>query len=345
MKHSVFIAAAHQYQSPEKISGFTVGNNKILAITKDKPEIIALNNDLTFLWKRNFLLHWGKYVPPRITISPDDLLIGIAEINAIRLATIDGTVLFRQEHEAWDAFLGGDLFFTENHVLFVTPGPEKDRLTMMELSNFKIISTIELPGRQENNYTFHRTPHPEMILLEAAAGQDDCTLFLIKQSTGNITIEELKVCNDRIMGGFSPDGGLFVTAPHYDEGIEWFSFPLVNRAGEISQSEIFNNVDPLPAEEPDSLNYQTLFIADKIIAVLTRFGRILLINIDTGKIVTELTLQELEPKGYDEGGQETRDPEKIYDYASDLTELKFVAPNRLLARHSSGKLLSYSLSL
>ncbi|ANH83180.1 hypothetical protein A8C56_21305 [Niabella ginsenosidivorans] len=42
----------------------------------------------TFLWKRNFLLHWGKYVPPRITISPDGLLIGIAEINAVRLATM-----------------------------------------------------------------------------------------------------------------------------------------------------------------------------------------------------------------------------------------------------------------
>ena len=345
MEHPVFIAAAHQYQSPEKISGFTVGNNKILAITKDKPEIIALNNDLTFLWKRNFLLHWGKYVPPRITISPDDLLIGIAEINAVRLATIDGTKLFRHEHEAWDAFLGGDLFFTENHVLFITPGPANDLLIMLDLSDFKIISTLDLPGKQENNYTFHRTPDPEMILLEAAAGQDDCTLFLIKQSQGNITMEELKVCNDRIMGGFSPDGSVFVTAPHYDEGVEWFSFPLVNRAGEISQSEIFNNVDPLPAEEPDSLNYQTLFIADKIIAALTRFGRILLINIDSGNIVTELTLQELQPKGYDEGGQETRDPEKIYDYASDLTELKFVTPNRLVALHNTGKLLSYSVSL
>lgn len=345
MEYPVFIAAVHQYQPPEKISDFTVGNNKILTIVKDKPEIIALNNDLTLLWKRNFLLHWGKYVPPRITISEDGLLIGIAEINAIRLATIDGTVLFRQEHEAWDAFLGGDLFFTETHVLFITPEPENDRLTMMDLSNFKIISSLDLPGKQENNYTFHRTPDPGMILLEAAAGQDDCTLFLIKQSPGNITIEELKVCNDRIMGGFSPDGSLFVTAPHYDEGIEWYSFPFVNRAGEISQSDIFKNVNPLPAEEPDSLNYQTFFIADKIIAALTRFGRMLLINIDTGKIVTELTLQELEPKGYDEGGQETWDPEKIFDYASDLTELKFVAPNRLLARHSSGKLLSYSLSL
>ncbi|ANH83178.1 hypothetical protein A8C56_21295 [Niabella ginsenosidivorans] len=147
------------------------------------------------------------------------------------------------------------------------------------------------------------------------------------------------------MGGFSPDESLFVTAPHYDEGIEWYSFPLVNHAGEISQSEIFDNVDPLPAEEPDSLNYQTFFITDKIIVALTRFGRLLLINIDSRKIVTELTLQELEPKGYDERGQETQDPEKIYDYASDLEELKFVAPNQLVARHNSGKLLSYSLSL
>ncbi|WP_157098058.1 hypothetical protein [Niabella ginsenosidivorans] len=63
---------------------------------------------------------------------------------------------------------------------------------MMDLSNFEIISTVDLTSKQENNYTFHRTPAPEMILLEAAAGQDDCILFLIKQSEGNITIEKTK---------------------------------------------------------------------------------------------------------------------------------------------------------
>lgn len=345
MKDQVFLTTAHQYSHPEQISGFTVNNNTILALVKGSPEVIALTHNLSLLWKRDFSLHWDKYVPPRISINPNGLLIGIAEINTIRLATIDGTMLFRQEHEAWASFLGANLFFVEKYVFFITSGQENDLLTMMDITTLKIISTICLPGNRENYYTFHCTPDPKVTLLEAAAGQDNCTLFLIKQASRSIEIEEIKACNDRIMGSFSPDGSLFVTAPHYEEGLEWYTFPLANRVGEISQSAIFTDINALTAAEPDTLNYQTFFVTNKLVAALTRFGRILLINTDSKCVVTELILQELEPKGYDNEGQETLDAEKILDYASELVELRLIAPNLLLALDSSGKLLCYSLSL
>lgn len=345
MEDCMFVMATGQYEHPRKIAVFTVGHHSILAIAQERSEIIALSHDLTLLRERNFLLRWGKYVQPKIAASRDGIILGISEMNSVRVMTIDGVLLFQQEHDAWGAFQGGDLIFSEKYVFYIMPGPSADLLITREILTFRIVSSVALPGHRGNNYTFYRTPDHKRILLEASAGQNEGTLFLIKEFSGDIEVEEVKPCHDRVMGSFSPDGSMFVTAPHYDEGIEWYSFPSVKRVGEISQAVIFSGRNTFPAMEADTLDYQVFFMAKDLVAALTRFGRILVINTDSKKVVAELILRGLEPKGYDKEGKETRDPGEIRSYESDIAFLQFITPNRILALHASGKLLSYILPL
>nr|WP_199083172.1 hypothetical protein [Pedobacter sp. ASV19] len=266
-----------------QVEGFATHHDFLLVHFKNSPVVARLDQRLQLQRKMDIGLRSTSYVMPRLSIAPDGKLFAATQINTISIFNFEGQVQFTYRHDDWNSFLGSNCFFTGDgkYVLFITPGVNNDMLFVLDLANYELKTNIHLDGNQEYNYTFTATPHQESVFLEAAAGQDDCRLYNIQILHNEVSVEEIHACTDRVMGYFAPNRMEFVTAPHYDEGIEIYSFPTIEKVWEISQEKIFEGREEYISEDPDLLDYQVLYLNDKVLVAKTRFGRLLLINRDT----------------------------------------------------------------
>lgn len=343
---------ARQSFAANPVSLISLQDGGFLLNFASAPEVIRLDAGMNKVWSKDLQAQSIAYCSCRITVSPDESVMVLSGSSDLRFLDSEGNLLHRIAHRPWYHFLGTDCFFTADNrfAWFVLPGlaeGDDDVLQVLRLSDFTITDKQVVADSSEcYQYTFNATPLEHQALLAAAAGQDGQVLFRIQQMGDRIVLETIEACTGMIFGSFAPAGNVFMTAPHNDEdGIAVFSFPVIKKIAELSQELIFAGRDEYPsAEDEDSLNFTAFYLNNRDALVFTRFGRLLLINMDTLQCRGELLPEGCAIRPYDEAGRPATNPGTIVDYGGDIVELLLTKTFQLLITHSSGEIRLYALT-
>lgn len=333
--------------NPVCIAGLADGGY-LLNFNKDT-HVIRLDKDLNQIWRKALNAQTEEYVNCALTASPDGKYLALSGYESVRVLDMEGNLVWIFVHDGWDKFQGTTCTFSADSELiwFVAPASssmENDALHVVRLSDHKVVDVWMMNGNREYNYTIHTTPDKNVMMIDGSAGQDSTIMYLAQLQGCKIVCEELTECDDRIMGTFSPNGKEFVTAPHYDEDIIWYSFPDVAQSASMQQEALFNGRDEYPTtEDSDSLEYVVLHINNKTVLAFTRYGRLLLIDRDTLQCTGELLPEGCEIRAYDMAGRPTTDPKKILDYAGEIVTVTVNNQHQLLITHNSGEVRLYNL--
>lgn len=322
-------------------------DGEILMNFASQPLITKLNANLEIVWEKIMQGQHANYVSSKLSASSDGRLIAIAGITDMRILDAEGTRVLRTvEHRSWGWFLGAACYFARDNktIWYVLPGEENetDELQVMDAATFEVTAAYPLLGSQQYTYTFHATPDNNIILLEAAAGQEQSILMQLQLNNGVISLAELTQCENVIMGNFAPSGKEFVMAPHYDGPLEIYSFPDIAGIAEQEQEAIFDGSKDFPAAEPDNINYSALFVDDNNILVVSQFGRLLLLDRKDLRCKAEIMPEGIEFTAYNLDGNPTANPDYIFDYSSNIINVMIVH-NKLLLTTGDGQLRSYDL--
>ncbi len=310
-----------------------------------QPHVVKLDAELQEVWRKDLQAHTIDYVPCVMTASKDGSKFALSGYTDVRIFDANGNLLRAFAHEPWGHFQGSSCHFSaDGRFVWLISPDENDVLYVIRLDDFSVAATYVMEDDGAYNYTFHDTPDDNQLLIAAAAGQDDALLYLAALHGDQIIITELSQCRDRIFGSFSPDGQEFVTAPHYGEGMELFSFPELNRIAQLEQAELFEGRDEYPSEEDeDSLDYTVLHASNDTLLAFTRFGRLLLIDRQTLSCTGELTPEGCTIQAYDLHGRPTTDPAAVIDYAGEIITVRCNGQRQLLITHNTGELRLYNL--
>ncbi|MCW3464944.1 hypothetical protein [Chitinophaga nivalis] len=322
-------------------------DGEVLMNFASQPLITKLNANLEIVWEKIILGQNANYVSSKLSASSDGRLIAIAGMTDIRILDAAGTqILHTVEHDSWGWFLGAACYFTRDNktIWYVLPGHENepDQLQVIDAATFEILATSPLLESQQYTYAFHHTPDNGIVLLEAAAGQEQSILMQLQLQDGAISLTTLTQCNNVIMGNFAPSGKEFVMAPHYDGPLAIYSFPEIARIAEQDQEAIFAGSKDFPATEPDNINYSVYFVDDHHILIVSQFGRLLLLDRKDLRCKAEVMPEGIEFTAYDLDGNPTTNPDYIYDYSSNIINVMMVH-NQLLMTTGDGQLRSYAL--
>lgn len=322
-------------------------NGEILMNFASQPLITKLNANLEIVWEKIMQGQNANYVSSKLSASPDGRLIAIAGMTDIRILDAEGsTLLHTIEHGSWNWFLGAACYFSSDNktIWYALPGDENetDELQVMDAVTFEVIASYPLLDSQQYAYTFHATPDNDILLLEAAAGQEETILMQLQLNDGVIALTELSQCVDVIMGNFAPSGKEFVMAPHYDGTLEVYSFPEITKIAEQDQEAIFDGSKDFPASEPDNINFSVFFVDDSNILIVSQFGRLLLLDRKSLRSKAEVRPEGIEFTAYDLDGNPTTNPDYIFDYSSNIINVMIVH-NQLLLTTGEGQLCSYDL--
>ena len=324
-----------------------IGTSGYLLQFKNSSLIARLDADLEEIWRKDF----GNYIPTtgvyKLAISPDGLLIGLIYNHEFKIIDLNGSPLYELKLNGSSPYQEADCYFSDDNKLIwlISPDLENgDKVYALDRNDFSILASKRIAAKEEYIYSFCATPHGHTIILDAAAGQDEGRLFLLRMEDGRIELEEPEPCNDRIMGSFAPDGNEFVTAPHYDEGVEIFSFPDIGKIASVEQEAIFDGRgEYLSEEDEDSLNYLVFYLNNKYLVVFTRYHRLLLIERETMRCIGELLAEGCHINAYNKSGKLTTNPAEIFDYEGEILDVKLTKSHELLIRHTSGSIKWYGL--
>lgn len=301
---------------------------------EDKPTVIRLDTDLKEIWRKDLQAQRVRYVSCKISANADGSLIAISGCHDVRIYDGNGQLRWTFTHEPWESFAGASCFFShhDRFLWLIAPG-DHDRLYVARTSDFAMVDSYMMEGEQNYNYHFLSTPDPEKILIDAAAGQEDCQLYQVQLKDDKIVLEILDTCNDRVSGNFSPNGLELVTAPHNDEGIALFSFPSFAPSVQLEQDDLFASAEGYP---DDVLQFTVLFLTDDTLVALTHCCRLLLIDRKTMTCTGELLAEGNDIKAYDKSGRETTDPAAIAQYAGQIVSVQLDQQQRLMITYYSG---------
>ena len=322
-------------------------NGEMLMNFASQPLITKLNANLEIVWEKIIQGQNANYVSSKLSASSDGRLIAIAGMTDMRILDAEATtILHTVKHGSWSWFLGAACYFARDNktIWYVLPGDknETDQLQVMDAATFEILASCPLLASQQYAYGFHTTPNDDIILLEAAAGQEQTILMALQLNDNVISLTELTQCDDVIMGNFNPSGKEFVMAPHYDGPLEIYSFPQIARIAEQDQETIFDGSKDFPAAEPDAINYSVFFIDDNNILVVSQFGRLLLLDRKDLRCKAEVMPEGIEFTAYNPDGNPTTNPDYVFDYSSNIINVMMVH-NKLLLTTGDGQLRSYDL--
>ncbi|WP_143307489.1 WD40 repeat domain-containing protein [Chitinophaga vietnamensis] len=322
-------------------------NGEFLMNFASQPLITRLSADLEIVWEKIMQGQNANYVSSKLSASSDGRLIAIAGATDIRVLDAAGaSILHKIEHDSWGWFLGAACYFSKDNktIWYVLPGDENktDELQIMDAVTFEVITSHPLMESQQYAYVFHATPDDDVVLLEAAAGQEETMLMQLQLRNSTVSLTELTQCNDVIMGNFAPSGKEFTTAPHYDGPLEIYSFPDITKVATQDQAAIFDGSKDFPAAEPDNINYSVFFVDDQNILVVSQFGRLLLLDRKDLRCKAEVMPEGIEFTAYNLDGNPTTNPDYIFDYSSNIINVMIIH-GQLLLTTGDGQLRSYDL--
>lgn len=310
------------------------------------PEVAVLSHDLEVISTIRLSVPVSGYY--HVAINDEANRYAFAQQENIQVYDNSGELLFTYEYHGWEEYQSCQpVFDSWGRLLFCRPGlPGKDDLLILANADTgQELSRIPIPNHSNHAYHLYKTTDPSMILLESAQGQEQTSLFAITIEREGISMEDAECSEDQVIGGFSPDGSEFVTAPHYPGEIEICSFPDFDLLYAVDE-EIINNV-PSQYEsdhDEDGFDYTVFYLDKHTIVLKTRWGRVLMVDRLTLELKAELLLEGCEIKGYDQAGQPTTDPSKILDYEGDIQSMS-LQHQYLVVNHADGSIKFYDTGL
>jgi hypothetical protein len=318
-------------------------NGETLLNFAGQPLITKLDANLAVVWNKD--IQHPDFVNSKLSAAIDGSMMAIVGTTEIQLLDAAASLLHSIYHLPWTRFPGAACYFARDNktIWYILPGDENgnDELQVMSATTFELIAAYPLSESQRYTYIFHATPDNDIILLEAAAGQEESTLVQLQLKNSVISLVELPQC-DGIMGNFSPSGKEFVMAPHYDGPLKIYSFPEIALVAELEQDKLFEGSKDYPATEPDNINYTACYIEDNTILVLSQFGRLLLLDRKDLRCKAEVMPAGIVFTAHDLQGHPTIDPDDTYDYSSNIINVMAIH-EQLLLTTASGELRTYDL--
>jgi hypothetical protein len=265
-------------------------------------------------------------------MSPDGLWLGLSARTELRVVNRRGMVFHRFPHNAWESFTGSNCFFDAKcRLWYVQPGDQPgvdDRLSILNPGSGERIAERTIRNPVGLFYLFP-CPDQESVLVDVGCGQDGSYLYLARLDGAELTLAEYPFDDRTFSGGFSLDGREFVTGAHAGDALMVHSFPNGHVVASIESETLFA-ADDLSGETTDDVGYQAIFLDDDHLLAQTGFGRLVLLDRRSMRLLGTVWPTGCRLRGYDEHGEETDDPIQTVSYETGLCSLHPAGPGKVL---------------
>ncbi len=298
-------------------------------------EVLLLDHNLQPLRRVVLSLADDRYHPPAVAVDAAFRLVAVAHRSGLRLYTTEPRLLWEVEHEPWYDWEHSACWFDrEGRMWWISPQGSSVRLAVVAPRTGSSVASCLFNAR---GCGFRLVPHPAepAVVVDGGAGQDGSFLWRAHLgSDGQLSMRAYQA-STRIMGGFSPDGARFVTAPHGDRVVAVHRWPD-GRVMDILGGDV---VFLREAEEGhpgmvDGFQYRTSFLDDRHVLIDTHQRRLLLLAVHPLRVVAELWPAGYVVRGFGERGRPVSDPSCAWDYEGDLVD--WVADGRQLFTELTG---------
>jgi hypothetical protein len=319
-----------------------------LATFERADEVVFLDDHLKRQRRISVALPVESYVRPEVGVDPNGRFLVVSYRTAIcgyALPSGDGhaRLLWKSDQEPWSSFEGTSCAVDGQSRLWWIrrDSGQKELVTISAIETGTTLAEAELAESYDCHYGIVLNPDGDSAMLDGGAGQDGSFLWKVVFRAGRLSMQALST-DDRVMGGFSPDGIRFVTAPHNIGAISiqrWSDCAVIDR---LPGERVFIDED---SEEAacDHFDVQATFFGGQRVIANTRQNRLLLLRTDPLRVEAELWPQGSPIYGYGDRGQRVHDARAAVDFERDLRG-GLVARNKLLAGHRGGGLSVWDLS-
>lgn len=320
-----------------------------LATFEHSDEVTFLDDDLQRRRRIGVALPFEDSVRPEISVDAHGAFLVVSYRTAVcgyAVSPGDGKarLLWRIDQHPWSSFEGTACAIDGQSRLWWVrrDSGENDWATVSDVVTGKTIAETGLAAPYRCHYGIVLHPDGNSAMVDGGAGQDGSFLWKVALRTGALSVQPIS-SDDRFMGGFSPDGMRFVTAPHGAEaGImihRWSDCAVLEK---LPRERVFIDQDSEDASS-DHFEAQATFFGNSSVIAGTRQNRLLLLRTDPLRVEAELWPTGLPILGYGDRGQPVNDPRAVVDFERDLRGW-LVARNRLLTTHRDGALSVWDLS-
>jgi hypothetical protein len=305
---------------------------------QDHPDVVVLDSQLNELQRLDLQTQSQQYCFTAVAMSPYGQLLGLSSRIDLRIVNRQGTVLHRIPHRAWESYTGSNCFFDfKDRLWYVRPGDQPgvdDCLTVVEPYSGEILTeqTIE---NEIGYFDLFLCPDYESALIEVACGQDGSYLYLARLTGAGLTIQEYPFSDRTFLGDFAPGGREFATGAHNGDAVKVHSFPSGHVIASVESETLFAS-DDLSGERPDDVGYLVIFLDRDHLLAETGFGRMILIDRRSMRLLGTVWPSGYRLQGCDQSGRKTDDPRTIVDYEGSLTSLHPAGTGKVLTVYRDG---------
>ena len=287
---------------------------------------------------------------PAVTAHPDRSKVAVAHATGLRVyacqpAHGQAYLLWEVLHQPWEKFARPACTFDDSSRLWwVRPGPDRsaDRVAVLDPQTGEVLAAADLAP---TGYSYQLVIHPRggAAVVEGSAGQDEAIFWRAELGPTGLSVAQLNT-DDRVMGGFSPDGTRFVTAPHASgDPVMIHRWPDAFVLDRLDALSVFLDEREVSSGQPDDFDYQAVFVGGRHVLIDTWQRRLLLLRTDPLELIAELWPEGYELVAYGDRGQPVAESEAVVSYEGDLSTWT-IAGEHLLTLHRTGRLCLWDLA-
>jgi hypothetical protein len=282
-------------------------------------EVFLLDHELQPLRRVVLSLADERHHPAVVAVDAAFRLVAVAHRSGLKLYTTDARLLWEVEHEPWYDYERSACWFDrEGRMWWTSPQHSSVRLAVVAPETGSSVASCLFHAR---GCMFELVPHPTepAVVVDGGAGQDGSFLWRAHLgSDGQLSMRAYQA-SSRIMGGFSPDGSRFVTAPHEDGAVAVHGWPDGRVVDILDGDAVFLPEGRHPGMV-DGFEYRTSFLDNRHVLIDTYQRRLLLLAVHPLRVIAELWPAGYQVRAYGERGQPVSDPSLAWDYEGDLAD-------------------------
>lgn len=302
--------------------------NSLLVATPDGQRIVVASQSKVLVLDENLVTLFEYdigYQIDNLTISPNGQMLAITnEEGQLLVIQIDGKVLFEEIHPTGSKmYCNGCLFSNDGTQLWNIVEVENYQVQVQyrETEKWNVLKSTVLQSGDSFSY-FSFIPHPENKVLAAgeAAGQDGSWVHWIWEDKGEIKVLEIPELENKITPEFHPAGGEFLVVDNLSD-LRRYRFPDCHLMGTAT----------LELEE-DYFQYYMCYLSDERAIIKSENGRLLIVDLDSLKVIDEVILAGYEPCPTNELFPSLADEKTL---CGNLSSFQRVGKNRIVSIHNN----------
>lgn len=315
---------------------------------RDTPQVVLLDKNLDIVWERDYQAQDRAYSHTNLAYNSINGQISLSGKDFIKIRDPDGKEIFSLIHMPWDSGYDSTNHFTTdgNYFISIIPSKEKkhDLLQIRNTKDFSIIEELKILN-QGSFYSFQDTDKPNRLLIQLSREQDDGFVYELVIQPGGSRFEELPMCFDRIVWNLSKDKSEFITAPHYEGAIISYSLDTKKALRKVEKNKVFKEDDTTEYFHWDGFGFIVKYLSiEKIAIVISKTGRLLLLDVDIKKLIGEIIPEGYNINGYNNIGKDTMFPSEVSSYQGNAFNFWETQEGNLMIHHGGHKLALYDMT-